>query len=199
MKRSLSGVVLAAGRSSRMGRDKALLEVDGVPLWERQRAVLAAAGAAEILLSARPGQAWTQRAAGFAGVVHDALTGGGPLVGATAALERAAHPWLAVLAIDLPALPVAWFATLLAECAPGVGAIGRREGRFEPLAAVYPREFKWLAWETLARGERAFQPVAERAVAAGLLRVREIAPAEAGWFANWNSPEDLPAPEGGAA
>jgi len=183
--------VLAAGRSSRMGRDKALVEVEGVPLWRRQQAVLAAAGAAEILLSARPEQAWTRQAAGFAGVVHDAMPDCGPLVGATAALERATHSWLAVLAIDLPALPAAWFAAGLAGCAPGVGAIGRRDGRYEPLAAIYPREFKWLAWEALARGEYAFQAVAARAVTAGLLRVREIDATEAAWFANWNSPADL--------
>lgn len=192
MSSKFSAVVLAAGRSTRMGRDKALVEVDGVPLWQRQREVLAAAGAAEILLSARPEQTWTRRAAGFAAVVHDAMPDCGPLVGATAALERATHPWLAVLAIDLPALPAAWFVASLAQCAPGVGVIGRLDGRFEPLAAIYPCAFKWLAWESLARGDYAFQAVAGRAVTEGLLRVREIDAAAAAWFANWNSPSDLP-------
>ena len=40
---TFSAIVLAAGRSTRMGRDKALLEVEGVPLWQRQRQVLVAA------------------------------------------------------------------------------------------------------------------------------------------------------------
>jgi len=185
---TFSAIVLAAGCSTRMGRDKALLEVEGVPLWQRQREVLVAAGAAEVFLSARPDQSWTRRATGFAGVVHDALPGCGPLVGATAGLERANHPWLAVLAIDLPAMVPDWFHRLRADCAPGVGVIGRRDGFFEPLAAIYPREFKWLAWETLARGEYAFQRLAAQAVSHGLLRVREIRAEEAGWFANWNEP-----------
>jgi molybdopterin-guanine dinucleotide biosynthesis protein A len=191
MMNAYSAIVLAAGRSSRMGRDKALLEVEGVPLWRRQRDVLVAAGAAEVFLSARPEQAWTRHATGFAGVVHDALPDCGPLVGATAGLERATHPWLAVLAIDLPAMAPDWFRALQADCGPGVGVIGHRDGLFEPLAAIYPREFKWLAWEALARGDYAFQPLATQAVNQGLLRVREIRPEEVGWFVNWNEPVDL--------
>ncbi|MBL9211434.1 MAG: molybdenum cofactor guanylyltransferase [Opitutaceae bacterium] len=191
MSHACSAIVLAAGRSTRMGRDKALLEIDGVPWWQRQRDTLVDAGATEVLLSARPEQMWTRQASGFAGVVHDALPEGGPLVGLTAGLERASQPWLMVLAVDLVALPPAWFTGLRADCAPGVGAIGRREGFFEPLAAIYPREFKWLAWEALARGEYACQRVAAAAVEQGLLRVREITAAEADWFANRNTPGEV--------
>ena len=186
---SFSAVVLAAGRSTRMGRDKALLDVAGVPLWRRQRDLLAAAGAAEIFLSARPEQDWARSASGFAAVLHDALPESGPLVGLTAALERAAHPWLAVLAIDLPAMTAAWFEQLLGECTPGVGAVGRRGELFEPLAAIYPRELKWLAWEAIARDQYALQPLLRTAVEQGLLRVRELTPAETRVFVNWNSAE----------
>lgn len=187
MPHSVSAVVLAAGRSTRMGRDKALLETDGVPWWQRQRDVLAAAGAAEIFLSARPEQTWTRRAAGFAAVLHDALPDCGPLVGITAALERAAHPWTAALAIDLPAISATWFAGLLERKAPGVGVVGRRGDFFEPLAAIYPREMKWLAWEALARGEYSLQRLVAAAVAQGSLRVHEIGVGETPMFANWNS------------
>lgn len=174
-----------------MGSDKALLPAaDGNPLWARQHAVLAAAGAAEIFLSARPEQAWAREAARgrFAEIVHDAFAAGGPLVGVTAGLERATHGHLAVLAVDLPALEAPWFADLLGRCAPGVGAVGRRDGFFEPLAAIYPREFKWLAWPALARGRFALQPLLAEAVAAGLMRVREIPAGAVAQFANWNEP-----------
>lgn len=184
-------IVLAAGRSTRMGRDKALLEIAGLPLWRRQRDVLTTAGAAGVWLSARPDQMWTRGVSGFAGVVHDALPDGGPLVGVTAGLERANAPWLAVLAVDLGAMVPAWFVSLRGACAPGIGVIGRRDGFFEPLAAIFPRELKWLAWEALARGEYSFQDLAAAAVTQGLLRVREISAAEADWFANWNSPDEL--------
>ena len=183
-----SAIVLAAGRSTRMGRDKALLEVDGAPLWQRQRDVLAAAGATEIFLSARPDQAWTRQATGFAAVLHDALPDCGPLVGITAGIERASHPMLAVLAIDLPGMDAAWFRELWGLCAPRSGVVGRRGDFFEPLAAIYPRDFKWSAWEALAKGEYALQALIARAVNEGLLRERAITAAEEVRFVNWNRP-----------
>ena len=188
---ALSAVLLVAGRSTRMGRDKALLEIEGAPLWRRQHAVLAAAGAAEVFLSARPDQAWAQRAAGFSAVLHDAVPESGPLVGITAALERAAHPHLEVLAIDLPAMTAGWFAARAAECTPGVGVVGRRGECFEPLAAIYPAELKWLAWEALARNDYSVQRLVAAGVERGLLRVREIGGEDAALFANWNRAEDF--------
>ncbi len=186
---SCSGVVLAAGRSTRMGSDKALLPApDGGPMWARQRDVLAAAGVGEILLSARPEQPWVAQANGFAALVVDGFSVGGPIIGVTAALERATHPHLAVLAIDLPALPAAWFVRLREMCGQGVGAVGRRGEFFEPLAAIYPRELKWLAWEALAKGEYSLQKLVAAGIAAGLLREREIGAAELPWFENRNEP-----------
>jgi molybdenum cofactor guanylyltransferase len=185
---TLSAVVLAAGRSARMGRDKALLEVEGTPLWQRQRDVLANAGAAEIFLSARPDQPWARAAKGFAAVIHDAMPGCGPMVGITAAIERSSHSLVAVLAVDLPAMTAAWFQALLADTTAEYGIIGRRGEFFEPLAAIYPRTCRWLLWEALARGEYSLQQLVATAVEGGLLRAREINPEEEGWFANWNEP-----------
>lgn len=187
---SFSAIVLAAGLSQRMGRDKALLEVDGIPLWQRQRDVLAKAGAAEILLSARPDQTWTRGAQGFAAVVHDAMPGCGPMVGLTAGLERAAHPFLAVLAIDLPDMTPEWFRLLLDECTTGCGVVGRRGEMFEPLAAIYPREIMWLAWESLVRAEYSLQKLVAFGVAKGLLREHAITADELVLFANWNRATD---------
>ncbi len=174
-----------------MGRDKALLEVDGEPLWRRQRDVLAAAGAAEVYLSARPDQPWAARAPGFAAVLHDAVPEHGPLTGITAALERTARSHVAVLAIDLPAMTPAWFAGLAADCAPGVGVVGRRGEFFEPLAAIYPRQLMWPAWEALAHADFSLQRLIVAGVTAGLLRGREIGDADGALFANWNREGDF--------
>ncbi len=184
--RGLSAVVLAAGYSTRMGRDKALLEADGLPLWRRQHEVLHRAGATEFFLSARPEQMWARATEGFAAVLHDATPGCGPIGGLAAALERATSTHTAILAVDLPQMTAAWFVVLRAECTAGVGAVGRRDGFFEPLAAIYPREMKGLVAEALTSGQFALQPLIGRAVESGLLRVREIRLDEGPWFKNWN-------------
>jgi molybdenum cofactor guanylyltransferase len=186
---TFSAVLLAAGRSTRMGRDKALLAVDGRPLWERQRDVLAALGPAEVFLSVRPEQEWALRAVGFAARLHDDLPNAGPMAGISAALERTTHGHVVVLAIDLPKMNAAWLQALLAQAAPGVGGVGRRDGFFEPLAAVYPREMMSLCWEALAGARYALQPVLARGVEEGLLRVREISAGDAPLFTNWNEPK----------
>jgi molybdopterin-guanine dinucleotide biosynthesis protein A len=111
-------------------------------------------------------------------------------VGLTAGIERAANPFLAVVAVDLPAITPAWFDSLRNECRLSCGIVARQGDRFEPLAAIYPREIIWLAWEALARAEYSLQNLVTNAIAQGILRVREIKPAEAPLLANWNREED---------
>lgn len=186
---NLSAVLLAAGRSTRMGREKALLEIDGAPLWQRQRDVLTRAGLDEIFLSVRAEQEWGHRAAGFAAPLYDDLPYAGPIAGITAALERTTRSHVVVLAIDLPAMHEAWLSGLLAACTPGVGAVGRRDGFFEPLAAIYPRAMLGIFWEAVAGANYALQPVLARGVAEGFLRAKETTATEAAWFENWNEPK----------
>jgi molybdopterin-guanine dinucleotide biosynthesis protein A len=186
---NISAVLLAAGRSTRMGRDKALLEVDGVPLWQRQRELLRGTGAAELFLSVRPEQEWA-RSAKFDALLFDDLPNAGPMSGITAALERTTRAHVLVLAIDLPRMGADWLRAIIDEAASGVGVVGRREDYFEPLAAIYPREMMPLFWEALAGAKYALQPVLARGVADGLLRAKAIAAGEAAWFENWNEPNN---------
>ena len=197
--RPFSAVLLAAGLGTRMGRDKAiLLAPDGRPLWERQRDLLVASGAAEIIFSVRPAQTWVPRDPSLL-LVHDREPGLGPLAGLVAALERAMCAHLAVLAIDLPRIESAWFTALLADCASGIGVVGCRadagsgKNFFEPLAAIYPREILPLARAALAEKKLSVHQLLATAVAQGLLRVRKISAAETPQFENWNEP---PAPRG---
>lgn len=182
-----AAVLLAGGKSRRMGRDKALLPLpDGRLLWQRQLSVLEELGPTERYISgfARPGFPPEAR------VLADTWPDAGPLGGIAAALTVMHTPLLVVLAIDLPAMTAGFLRRLLAQAErDGKGVVPRHAGAagyYEPLAAVYPRECLPLATERLAGGQLRMQ---EFVRAAGeVLQPLEIAVGEEPLFANWNHP-----------
>ena len=185
----LSGVVLAGGLSMRMGREKALLDFEGGPLWRRQYNLLAQAGAMERMLSVRADQSWPPLDVTR---VVDAAPELGPLAGIAAALAKTRGSHLLVLAVDMPRLPAAWFARLRDRCAERIGVVGTHaDGRFEPLAAIYPQALLPRVRAALSDRELSLQALIARSVDEGLLRVQEIPAADAAWFENWNEPEDV--------
>ncbi len=170
-----------------MGRDKARLRVGGEPLWRRQVRVLGEAGAAPVVVVRREGQT------GMRGVrvVRDVFVGAGPLAGLHAALGAAGEAaWVAVLAVDMPAVEAAWFAQLRQRCARGRGAVVRHADGFEPLAAIYPVEARAVVEGRLRRGEYAMQGLVRALVRAKRMAVVEIAAEERAAMENWNSPGD---------
>lgn len=104
--RAWTGVVLAGGRSSRMGQDKALLQWHGRPLVEQMQALLREAGAQHVLVSGdRPD---------YAGIA-DAQPDLGPLGGLASVVARVADATTLVLVpVDMPLLSVALLGRLLA-------------------------------------------------------------------------------------
>lgn len=189
LKPALLGVVLAGGESRRMGRDKARLRVRGEVLWRRQMRVLREAGAADVVLVRREGQ--TKLGRGGVRVLRDAFADAGPLAGLHAALSAAGEArWVAVLAVDMPAMEAGWFLRLRKACAVGRGAVGRHADGFEPLAAIYPREALLTVARRLTRGQRSMQELVRALVRAGKMKVVAIRDDEREAMANWNSPED---------
>jgi molybdopterin-guanine dinucleotide biosynthesis protein A len=130
------GVVLAGGEGRRMGRDKALLEVEGRPLWQRQVGVLRRAGAERVVIIRRRGQAEL----GYPDCRTDGVSGAGPLAGLQAAFRVGGHGWVAVLAVDMPGIDAGWFAWLRGFCGAGRGCVARHAAALEPLAAIYPAD-----------------------------------------------------------
>ena len=183
---SFSAVLLAGGRSTRMGRDKALLDWDGVPLWRRQWATLEALKPREIVWSGfpRPGLPASYR------IVADAEPDRGPLGGLVAVLEALEHDLVVVLAVDLPEMTPAYLGKLLRLAAPGKGAVPHNGEFFEPLAAVYPRELAPLAARTLREGGAPHRMI-RAGIAAGLLVEVPVEESERPLFRNVNTPDDL--------
>lgn len=127
-------------------------------------------------------------------IVFDAEPGLGPIGGLATALRRAQHPYLLVLAVDLPAMtPV--FLGCLVQIALGqkLGVAPYFDGRFEPLAAVYPRTCLPLVEEFLHSGvDRSLQRLIRVAVEREIMK--GYSPQEAGrtLFQNLNTPQDCP-------
>jgi molybdopterin-guanine dinucleotide biosynthesis protein A len=181
---NFSAVILAGGSSSRMGRDKAWLEVDGQTLLQRQIQLACGIGAQEVLISGRADVDYTEFGCR---IVKDRLPNSGPMAGIAAALEAVTTPLLLVLAVDMPHMSADCLQRLLANCTPARGAMPRLNGQVEPLAAIYPRAGR----ETGAVKTGSARAFAERCVAAELARYVDLPASDAHCFTNWNSPADV--------
>ncbi|MGC8487143.1 MAG: molybdenum cofactor guanylyltransferase, partial [Clostridia bacterium] len=90
----LAGVLLMGGESRRMGRDKGIIAIDGMPLWERHWELLGTVARPRyrtVPSGQPPGE----------GILPDPAPSPGPLPGIAAALAAMPGDWLLVLAVDL--------------------------------------------------------------------------------------------------
>ena len=184
-----TAVLLAGGKSTRMGRDKAGVLLGGQPLWQRQLATLRAVRPQELFISGKPDGPYA--GAGIE-ILPDNFPGLGPLAGLEAALRRASHPLLLVLAIDLSAMTAEFLSSLVNESVSGVqGCVPRDDGWFEPLAAIYPCASLPLAQECLHSDDRSMQRFVREAIGSGFVGARPLAADERALFRNVNTPADL--------
>jgi molybdopterin-guanine dinucleotide biosynthesis protein A len=184
-----SALLMAGGESRRMGRDKALLELGGEPLWRRQLRTLREASFQEIIVARGPRACLDEP--GLI-MVTDAESGRGPLGGLVAGLRRATAPWVLVLAVDLPLMP-SWFLQGMMAMAEtdGRGVAPTIDVRYEPLAAVYPSVCLEFAEEALANKVWSLQALLQRCVLADLMRSVSMHDEKRDYFRNVNTPEDL--------
>jgi molybdopterin-guanine dinucleotide biosynthesis protein A len=155
----IEGFVLAGGASSRMGRDKGLLDFGGVPLLVRTARLAAplvkrvsTVGPAE--LSSRFDLEVIQDE--DFGLQTPQGVSKGPLIGIATALCSSQSIWTLILACDLPYLTGEWIAWLLARAAESnAEAIVPHTVRgLEPLAAVYRQECKAPIVQSVHKGVR---------------------------------------------
>lgn len=150
--------ILAGGQSRRMGRNKALLPVQGRPLvaWiaERVRDV-----ADEIIIVTRTPETYA-----FLGypLAQDVYDGVGPLAGLHAALQAAHRDWVLALACDMPLVHVRVITYMLGLTADTDVVMPVIGGREEPLHALYRRD--------------ACLPAVERAITQGKRRLISFLP-----------------------
>jgi molybdopterin-guanine dinucleotide biosynthesis protein A len=179
-----------------MGRDKALVEVDGRPMAATVALALMAAGALEVVTVG--GDVEGLAAAGLA-VVEDRYPGEGPLGGMVTALGHFAllEVPVVVLACDLPAVSAMNVSATVSaisvspEGAPVV-AVPLVAGRRQWMHACWTPEAGVLMSAAFSAGERAAWRAAEASMAAGLRIVEVVGPSSAG-FRDADQPGDLEA------
>ena len=152
---AVAGIVLAGGRSSRMGRPKADLDWHGVPLVRHVCAVVASAVPGAIVVVAAPGQALPPLPEGVA-VTHDAQEGRGPLEGLAAGL-KAVDGAAFVTGVDLPFLTPALIRRVTDALGGADAAVAVAGGARQPLAAAYRTTLLPAIEQRLAEGRRSLQ------------------------------------------
>ena len=187
----LSAFVLAGGKSTRMGTDKAFVVLQGRQLVERALE-LARSVTSTVSIVGDPG-----KFARFGPVVEDIFPACGPLGGIHAALRGSGTDLNLILAVDVPFVSAALLQYLVrrsAESPAALVTVARTGRRWQPLCAIYRRRFADLAEPSLRAGrykidalfdqKRTQVITGEELVAAGF---------SAHLFTNVNTPEDLAA------
>ena len=203
---AIRGFIQAGGRSSRMKRDKAWLEIDGVPMIERAVAAAGPAGRLGIIVNAaNPQIKRYERLAESCGArlifdLHEHL---GPLGGIHTALAHCgAGESALILACDLPFITTEFLSFLrdVHQTQNPQSAIRNPQSitvpldqlnRLQPLAAIYDQSLEAAVGQMLAANElkvdSLYPRVSTRQV--GFVEFARLRDAER-FFINVNTPED---------
>lgn len=183
----LAAFILAGGKSSRMGRDKAFLDLDGRTLLDRALAL-----AKNVTDDVRIVGEKT-KLAGLENVVEDLYPNCGPLGGIHAALTSSTAELNLMLAVDMPFMEPRFLEYLIstARQSQATVAVPRAGGGLQPLCAVYRLWFTELAERALRAGrnkiDRLFPPAHTRVLEEDELKHAGFA---VEMFRNVNTPAD---------
>lgn len=177
---SITGVVLAGGRSSRMGTDKARLKLQEKTLVEWSVEVLRRCFPTTMVIANDP--------AVFPGAVPDDVPGLGPLGAIATALRCVSTPGIFVVACDMPFLNV----DLIGDMARQLAGWDAVAVRGEQLHAAYSRSLLPFVEQQIAAGDLSVHGLLER------VRVRHFTEMELAKYPDWrrsffnvNTPEEF--------
>lgn len=188
----VAGIVLAGGRSRRMGTDKAALDWDGEPLLARVVRIVGERCRPVYVVAPQESAAYR----GLFGTggpeatwVTDEEPGAGPLAGLAAGLAAAREggsSWAFVCATDMPLISGELIEELLRGVTPSKQAVIARDSQREhPMAGLYRTDAAPVIAGLSASGERRMLAVLDA------LTTHRVAVSEPDWLTNVNAPEDL--------
>lgn len=183
----VSGVILAGGKSSRMGRNKALLEVGGKRIIESAVALFKSIFKEVILVTNSP----SEYADLDVRIVTDIFPGKGSLGGIYTGLSHSSHDYSFVASCDMPFLKREMIEFLISKKEDFDVIVPRLRDGYEPLHALYSRRCLKPIEAMLRKGDLRiigfYQEVRVREVSEDELSPFNPSPSS---FININTPED---------
>jgi molybdenum cofactor guanylyltransferase len=128
----ITGIILAGGQSSRMGTDKAMLQIDGKTLMERAIEICKPI-CQEILISSNSPK---HKNFGFA-VIPDEINNCGPMGGIYSCLNKSETRWNFVISVDSAFVNPDFVEFLVSEIGDFDAIIPVHKKGKEPLIALY--------------------------------------------------------------
>ncbi|MCS6872139.1 MAG: molybdenum cofactor guanylyltransferase [Anaerolineae bacterium] len=186
-----SGIVLAGGRSRRMGADKRRLRLWGenAPTLLEHTCATIAPLCAELIVVLNDPEAWSGLSARL---VYDVLPEAGVLGGLYSGLLAAQHNYCLVVGADMPFLNAMLLQAMLDYPKPYQALVPRHAQGIEPLHAIYRRDLCHVLGALVASGERQLSIFVEQ-ISATFLPPEVVAqhdPLGRAFF-NLNTPEDV--------
>jgi molybdopterin molybdotransferase len=178
----LATYILAGGRSSRLGRDKARVALGGTALIARVAALAAPFASSVTAVADRKGK----HASLGIRTIPDLLAQRGPLGGLLTALADLGDGWLLLLPCDLVELRAAWVERLCDARRADSQIVVFRTTYWEPMPGLYHTSTLATVRAFLEAGELALWRVYERLNTVGVPRPEDWPP-----VAQVNTPDDL--------
>jgi molybdopterin-guanine dinucleotide biosynthesis protein A len=184
----LTAIILAGGKSSRMGEDKALILIEGVPLLRLIYNIAEDCAATVYVVTP-----WEERYKDIlppnCQFIKEAPLSAGPLVGFAQGLAQVQTNWVLLLACDLPNLRVEvlleWANQLDDVSTEAIAALAHHIKGWEPLCGFYRRSCLADLNQYINQGGRSFQSWLNQH------SVQLLPVTEPGMLFNCNTPDDL--------
>jgi molybdenum cofactor guanylyltransferase len=183
---SVAAFVLVGGKSSRMGREKSILQINGRTLLDRA-VQIAQAASEDVRLLGNPSQETRLT------VIPDRFPGCGPLAGIDAALAATESDLNFILSVDTPFVPGEFVRHLVERALKTEAQVTypRLSSGYQPLCAAYRKQFGLIAEAALRGGQYKIDPLFSRVATCTIddTELRKLGFCDE-IFDNLNTPED---------
>ena len=154
-----TGIILAGGRSRRMGFDKQEIKIDGKLIVDYQAEILQRHFSQIIVVTRTPD---IYRDVGYT-LCQDYYEGLGPLAGIHAGLKGAESQGSFVIACDMPNINDGYISYIVQifENSNALGLVAAHDGFIEPMAGIYSRDLIPILEEKLENRDLKIQSLIE--------------------------------------